>query len=81
MLKSVSHPLQTHMPVVMRDFLHTDTPTPFIVMDLDIVRKNYQNMQALYPNTHIFYAIKANAEVPILQALHGFPRLKLSRLN
>lgn len=31
-------------------------------------------MQQLYPNTQIFYAVKANAEIPILQALHTYNR-------
>ncbi len=69
-MPSVSHPLQSAMPRVMRDFLYMDTPTPFVVIDLDRVRKNYRHMQVLYPNTDIYYAVKANAEIAILQALH-----------
>ena len=65
------HPLQSDMPSVIRDFLQTDTPTPYVVMDLDIVRKNYHNMCDLYPNTDIYYAIKANADFTTITSIGG----------
>ena len=66
----MKHPLLSHMPKKIQAFLQSDTPTPYVVIDLAKVQQNYLHMQQLYPNTQIFYAVKANAEIPILQALH-----------
>lgn len=63
------HPLHTQMPQKMQDFLNGNTPTPFVVMDLDIIRKTYIRTQELYKTADIFYAVKANADIPVLEIL------------
>jgi ornithine decarboxylase len=44
-------------------------PTPFVVVDLDIVRENHQALAALFPRATIFYAVKANPSAPVIAAL------------
>ena len=43
--------------------------TPFIIIDLDIVRERYRALSALFPYATIFYAVKASPAVPIITAL------------
>ena len=46
---------------------------PVLVVDLDVVRTNYQNFAKALPDTRVFYAVKANPspEVLALLASHG----------
>ena len=44
-------------------------PTPFVVVDLDIVRENFRALAALFPRAAIFYAVKANPSAPVITAL------------
>jgi len=44
-------------------------PTPFVVMDLDMVRENYRALAALFPDATIFYAVKANPALAVVAAL------------
>jgi ornithine decarboxylase len=44
-------------------------PTPYLVMDLQDIKHNYQTLAAQLPATHIYYAIKANPAPEILQLL------------
>lgn len=43
--------------------------TPFIVYDLETVKKNYQETVTAFPGANVFYAMKANAHPFILQTL------------
>ncbi len=43
--------------------------TPFIVIDLDIVRARYRALQQVLPAATIFYAVKANPAPEIIRAL------------
>lgn len=43
--------------------------TPFLVIDLDIVAKMYQNLRQYLPDAHIYYAVKANPEPEVLNCL------------
>lgn len=43
--------------------------TPFVVVDLDIVRERYQRLAAALPAATIFYAVKANPAPEILSLL------------
>jgi ornithine decarboxylase len=52
-------------------FLHTThAPTPFVVVDVDLVEQRYRQLAAQLPHTGIFYAVKANPARPILERLH-----------
>jgi ornithine decarboxylase len=44
-------------------------PTPFLVVDLDIVLANYRRLRRVLPDAEIFYAMKANPGGPILELL------------
>ena len=43
--------------------------TPYIVVDLDIVRARHHALQALFPGATVFYAVKANPAAEIIAAL------------
>lgn len=44
-------------------------PTPFLVLDLDVVRARYQALRQVLPNTEIYYAVKANPAPEIVATL------------
>ncbi len=44
-------------------------PTPFLVVDLDVVRANYLALRTLFPHASIFYAVKANPSAAVIAAL------------
>ena len=43
--------------------------TPFLVVNLNIVRRNYEALRSLYPFAHIYYAVKANPATEVLTLL------------
>ncbi|GAA4526980.1 ornithine/lysine decarboxylase [Chelativorans composti] len=52
------------------DFLATRRPEgPCLVVDLEVVRDNYQAFRKALPNSRIFYAVKANPAPEILRLL------------
>ncbi|MCZ2329014.1 type III PLP-dependent enzyme [Bartonella sp. F02] len=54
----------------IRDFLATHrSEGPCLVVDLDVVRENYLNFEKAFPQSRIFYAIKANPAPEILHLL------------
>ena len=49
------------MTARIRDFLRKRTDDgPCLVVDLDVVRDNYQAFAKALPDTRVFYAVKAN---------------------
>ena len=42
---------------------------PVLVVDLDVVRTNYQNFAKALPDTRVFYAVKANPAPEVLALL------------
>ena len=48
---------------------HPDAITPFLVVDLDVVRRQYVSLTAALPGTEIFYAVKANPAPEVLSLL------------
>lgn len=51
-------------------FLDENKPeTPCVVIDLDIIKKNYQKLKWYLPEANIFYAVKANPGKPVVQTL------------
>src|SRR5271168_5656728 len=42
---------------------------PCLVVDLDVVRDNYQNFAKALPDSRVFYAVKANPAPEILKLL------------
>ncbi len=54
----------------IREFLRTRREDgPCVVVDLDVVRTNYLSFARALPDTRVFYAVKANPDAAILQAL------------
>ncbi len=54
----------------IREFLRTRrVDGPCVVVDLDVVRTNYLSFARALPDTRVFYAVKANPDAAILQAL------------
>jgi len=54
----------------IREFLRTRREDgPCVVVDLDVVRTNYQAFARALPDTRVYYAVKANPDAAILKAL------------
>ena len=54
----------------IREFLKQRTDIgPCLVVDLDVVRENYQNFAKVLPDTKVYYAVKANPAPEILKLL------------
>ncbi|MBI3505599.1 MAG: type III PLP-dependent enzyme [Proteobacteria bacterium] len=53
----------------IRDFLAERRPTPYLVVDLDVVADNYRKLKEAVPQAGIYYAIKANPSPEILDTL------------
>ena len=54
----------------IEEFLRsTDAPTPFVVVDIDIVDDRYRRLVDAIPAARVFYAVKANPALPILRRL------------
>ena len=54
----------------VREFASTQ-PSPLLVIDLDVIRQKYLELQASIPNLHIFYAVKANPLTEVISLLDG----------
>lgn len=46
-----------------------DKDTPFIIIDLDVVARKYDELKRALPSTDIYYAVKANPEIEVLKLL------------
>ncbi|MBL8831666.1 MAG: type III PLP-dependent enzyme, partial [Rhodospirillales bacterium] len=53
----------------IRDFLAERRPTPYLVVDLDVVADNFRKLKDAVPQAGIYYAIKANPAPEILDVL------------
>ncbi len=61
------------MTTRIREFLkHRNDVGPCLVVDLDVVRDNYQSFGKALPDTKVYYAVKANPAPEILELLTGF---------
>lgn len=43
--------------------------TPFLLLDMDILKSNYRKLLGIIPNLEIFYAVKANSHTRIVETL------------
>src|SRR3989440_5145649 len=58
------------MTARIRDFLRNRTDDgPCLVVDLEVVRDNYQAFAKALPDTRVFYAVKANPAPEVLSLL------------
>jgi ornithine decarboxylase len=54
----------------IRNFLEERRPdTPCLVVDLDVIAKNYRDLERVLPQADIFYAVKANPAKEVLTTL------------
>jgi hypothetical protein len=71
----ISEPRRRGMPLMtdrIREFLALNREDgPRLVVDLEVVRENYQNFASALPDTRVFYAVKANPAPEILSLLAG----------
>jgi ornithine decarboxylase len=49
----------------------TDAPTPFVVVDVDLVEERYVQLVEALPTARVYYAVKANPALPIIERLVG----------
>lgn len=56
-------------PKIQRFFAKKRPGSPCLVVDLDVVAKNYLTLRNQLPGIEIFYAIKANPAKPVLEVL------------
>src|SRR5580704_11011528 len=60
------------MTARIREFLKKRSDNgPCLVVDLDVVRENYQSFAKVLPDTKVFYAVKANPAPEVLKLLAG----------
>src|SRR3984957_9852362 len=48
---------------------HPDAATPFLLVDLNVIRRQYISLTAALPGTEVFYAVKANPAPEVLSLL------------
>jgi len=61
--KAYSFPLKrytTYQRFEKLQAFSSNIPTPFLLVDLNIVRKNYQNLKKNLPMASVYYAVKSN---------------------
>jgi ornithine decarboxylase len=46
-----------------------DKETPFLVVDLEVIRQKYQELTTCFPIAKVFYALKANPGAPVVSLL------------
>ena len=56
-------------PRIVEFIAAKDLPSPCLVVDVDVVEHNYQTMTQALPLANVYYAVKANPAVEILQRL------------
>ena len=47
----------------------SDAPTPFVVVDVDLVEERYVQLVEAIPAARVYYAVKANPALPIIRRL------------
>lgn len=71
---TIAHPAPATRPAAspaIEAFLATtDAPTPFLVLDLNLVAERFAALRLAVPRAQVFYAVKANPARPILERLH-----------
>ena len=58
-------------PKIEQFLSSTTAPTPFVVVDLDVVDERYRGLREAVPEADVYYAVKANPGRPILEQLHA----------
>jgi ornithine decarboxylase len=58
-------------PKIARFLAGESPPTPFLVVDLDIIAHNFKKLRKAVPLADIYYAVKANPAPEVLRVLDG----------
>ncbi len=60
-------------PVPLRPaaLAHLDYPTPYLMMDLEIIGRQYEKFRTLLPDVAVHYAVKCNPDPRIIAYLHS----------
>ena len=58
-------------PKIARFLAEQAPPTPFLVVDLDVIAHNYKRLHKAIPLASIYYAVKANPAPEVLRVLDG----------
>jgi ornithine decarboxylase len=53
----------------LKQFADAQLETPFLVVDLKTIQRQYQELQQGFPKAKIYYAVKANPAAPVIQML------------
>jgi ornithine decarboxylase len=56
-------------PALESFLARTDVATPYVVVDLDVVQGRFRRLAAAIPEATIFYAVKANPALPLIERL------------
>ena len=63
-------PLLSEITPALRTFLDTSgAPTPFVVVDVDVVERLYRELCSVLPAARALFAVKANPAAPIIRRL------------
>ncbi len=60
-------PTTSKLEAFLRESSHL--PTPFVVVDVDVVEERYHQLRGAVPEAAVFYAVKANPAMPVLERL------------
>jgi len=60
---------QPPTPKIESFLSESDAPTPFVVVDIDVVEERYRALVEAIPAARVYYAVKANPGAPILERL------------
>ncbi len=84
-------PVKSFTPTALNNLIRESLPlqshrsTPYIVTDLDKITANLASFQKHLPDVGIYYAIKANRDMPVLREINsrvaGFDIASLGELN
>jgi ornithine decarboxylase len=58
-------------PKIARFLAEQNLPTPFLVVDLDVIAHNFKKLRKAMPLAEIYYAVKANPAPEVLRVLDG----------
>lgn len=61
---------QSNMKDHLEDLVRTKD-TPFLVLDLSVIEKHYLELKQGFPNTDIYYALKANPANEVIDRLNS----------
>jgi ornithine decarboxylase len=66
---NIDHYFDAPTWIKLKDFAKTQE-TPFVMINLDSIKKKYQKLTKYFPMAKIYYAVKANPAIEIIRLLH-----------